>query len=151
PRATNGIRCRRSDPRGSVVSQRRPAALAASLTFLAFGALFAGSSSAHSVVVPRNHTLPRLSGSAVEGHTLRALRGRWSGRPAHFGYSWQRCRRSGTSCRTVRRGSRASYKLTARDVGRRIRVVVRAWNASGSASAPSALSRTVTSVPPLPP
>ena len=113
------------------------------------------SSQATTVVVakapaaPVNSVLPAISGSAVEGQTLSASSGTWSGSPSSYAYQWQDCNTLGESCVAVGAGG-PSYKLGAGDVGKRQRVTVRATNAGGSAEATSAASGVVVAAPPPP-
>ncbi len=94
---------------------------------------------------PKNTALPSLSGSAVEGQTLSATKGTWTGSPTSYAYQWENCNSSGASCSNVSGATAASYKLLAEDVGLTMRVVVKASNAGGSTSASSAATATVTS------
>ena len=116
----------------------------------------AGSSSASSLATavvqdaasaPVNTVAPSISGSAVEGQTLTASPGSWSGSPApSFAYQWQRCDQSGQNCAPI--GAQIStYGALSADVGSTLEVSVTATNSSGSASAPSAATGLVTSAP----
>ncbi len=62
---------------------------------------------------PVNTALPTLSGSAVEGQTLSASTGIWSGSPISYAYQWQDCNASGEAARTsaVRRPRATSWPL----------------------------------------
>jgi subtilisin len=114
----------------------------------------AGSASATSnpteVVIsapPVNSAPPAISGTAREGGTLSASVGTWSGfwggtLPITYSYQWLRCDSSGESCSDISGATSSAYELTAADLGRRLRVLVGARDAHGSASAtsnPSAL------------
>jgi hypothetical protein len=87
---------------------------------------------------PANTVLPAISGSAVEGQTLIASSGSWSGSPTSYAYQWQHCDALGMSCLDVGRATASSYKLSAGDVGGTMSVTVTASNASGSSAANSA-------------
>jgi hypothetical protein len=109
------------------------------------------SSAAMAVVVPlppANMVLPSVSGSVVEGQTLGASTGTWTGSPTSYAYRWEDCNTAGGSCSNVSGAISSSYKLAAGDVGHTVRVVVTASNAGGSTPASSAA--TVTVVPPAP-
>jgi hypothetical protein len=93
------------------------------------------------VSTPSNTQAPTVFGSARSGEQLSASSGAWSGIPT-FTYSWQRCDRNGGSCAT-RSTTDAVLALTNADVGYTLRVVVKAQNAAGSASATSAQSAVV--------
>lgn len=84
---------------------------------------------------PASTSPPTISGSAVEGQTLLASAGTWSGTgPISFAEQWQRC---GSSCSNITGATGSKYRLVAADVGRRVRVVVNASNSVGSAQATS--------------
>ena len=91
---------------------------------------------------PRNLAAPRIAGLTLTGQTLTAYRGRWSGQPSRYRYAWQRCSKAGRSCRTAGHGAR--YRISGRDVGRRLRLVVTASNRAGSRSARSKVTPAVT-------
>jgi len=99
--------------------------------------LAAGSSLGSRLRAPQNRTAPQIAGAAVEGKTLSARRGTWTNRPRAFRYAWQSCNRAGRSCARVRGARRLRYRLAAKDVGHRLRVVVVASNRSGQGSARS--------------
>ncbi len=97
---------------------------------------------------PTNTVLPSMSGSAVEGQTLSASSGTWSGSPTSFAYQWEDCSTAGEACANIGGATSSSYKLASGDVGHTLRVVVTASNAGGSTNASSAATGTV--VPPAP-
>lgn len=92
---------------------------------------------------PASTGVPTVSGSALQGSTLSASTGRWSGTtPLQYTYAWLRCDQNGNHCGTISGATSSSYALTADDVAYRIRVSVTARNAAGAAvatSAPTAL------------
>ncbi|MGH3080169.1 MAG: PASTA domain-containing protein [Gaiellaceae bacterium] len=93
---------------------------------------------------PTNRSVPSISGTAVVGGTLAAAAGAWSGYPdPAYTYEWQECSPSGAICATISAGSNSTLGLTADEAGSRIRVVVIATNAAGSARAESALTPVV--------
>jgi hypothetical protein len=115
---------------------------------------FAGSSLAGKLRAPHNRALPKIVGSALTGKTLAARRGAWSNRPTAFHYAWQSCNRSGRSCVKVRAATRTRYRIGARAVGHRLRVVVTAFNRAGHRSArskPTAVVAAPRKPPPPPP
>jgi hypothetical protein len=95
------------------------------------------------VVAPRSTAEPRIAGVAVEGSTLSATAGSWSGTgPFAFAYQWRRCPQNGgaadaSNCAVIPDASKSTYTVRAADVGFRLRVRVRASNAAGSATATS--------------
>ena len=109
------------------VNRRRYAAPLA-LTLLA--ALFLAGVSAARPAAPKNTSAPKVKGTAMSGETLLAVKGKWSGSPTRYRYSWQRCNRSAKHCAFARKAHRrsagSSYVLTSADVGFRLRVVVTA-------------------------
>ena len=93
---------------------------------------------------PVNTSLPSSSGIAREGSTLAATRGGWSGPgPIGYAYSWLRCDSAGNNCATISGASSSSYRVSAADVGHRLRVVVNASNSAGAAAATSAATGVV--------
>jgi hypothetical protein len=103
------------------------------------GAVFGqpGSSRAAGAAVPKNKTLPTITGTPEAGQTLTAKRGTWSGSPTSFSYSWSRCDTTGNGCATIGATGKL-YNLTDTDVGHTLRVTVTARNASGAGKATSA-------------
>ncbi|MGA2455221.1 MAG: hypothetical protein ABSG93_17050 [Solirubrobacteraceae bacterium] len=97
---------------------------------------------------PTNTALPAVSGSAVEGQTLSASTGTWSGSPTSYGYQWEDCNSSGEACANVSGATSATYKLSASDVGHTLRVVVTATNAGGSTKATASATGTVVPLAP---
>ncbi len=86
------------------------------------------------VVVAR----PTVSGSTVEGGRLRATRGTWRGSgPLDYTYAWLRCNANGGSCTVVQGARGDTYDIRSADIGRRIRVEVRAAGPGGNGSARS--------------
>jgi hypothetical protein len=117
--------------------------------------LLAGSSSAGSAGAPHNRALPRVAGPALTGKTLSAGHGRWSHSPNRFRYAWLSCNRSGLRCRSLPGAKKSKYRIRARDVGHRLRVLVQAFNRAGHGQARSKATRAVTTTtngnPPPPP
>ncbi|MGH3084180.1 MAG: hypothetical protein ACRDNP_09005 [Gaiellaceae bacterium] len=116
-----------------------PVAAAAALT----AALLPGSGSAVALVPPNNTGEPSIVGQPVEGRTLTANRGTWSGTtPMSFAYRWLRCptdggAADGSNCAAIGGATGTTYTLRSADVGIRIRVRVTATNADGSDTAAS--------------
>ncbi|MCW2996085.1 MAG: hypothetical protein JWQ18_3580, partial [Conexibacter sp.] len=114
----------------------------------------AGSSTSSSVVTalvvgaaPTNSAVPVISGTAKEGQLLTASTGTWSGSaPISYATQWQSC---SPTCTNIAGATAATYRLTATDVGKTIKAVVTATNSTGSASATSAATASVTTGPPV--
>ncbi len=88
---------------------------------------------------PRNTSAPAISGTPQEGQTLTASPGAWSGtQPITFTYQWQRCDANGGTCVSISGATARTYTVVGTDVGRSVRVVVRARNSAGSRTASSA-------------
>ena len=123
----------------------RVALLLAVVVGVLLGAIFgqAGTGKAASSAVPKNKTLPTMSGTAVVGETLIAVRGTWSGTPRSFGFAWSRCNSAGSACLAIPGATAKIYTVTNADVGSTLRLTVTARNASGAASATSAATTVV--------
>jgi hypothetical protein len=103
---------------------------------------------------PENTAPPTISGTPVQGQTLTASTGTFSGtKPLGYAYQWRRCDRNGGSCSSISGATRNRYTLTAADVDTTLRVRVTATNSAGSASAssvPTAVIKKAPSPPPKP-
>ena len=87
-------------------------------------------------VAPQNTRAPSVSGSPAVGATLTADPGTWTGAPT-FAYIWLQCDAAGAGCTdTTARGR--TYGVRSDDLGRTIRVQVRASNPRGNSTATSA-------------
>jgi hypothetical protein len=87
---------------------------------------------------------PSPSGTPVEGQTLTASNGRWTGSPpTSYAYQWQRC--AGSSCSDISGATAKTLGLVSADVGKQIRYKLVATNSSGSGSIYSNLTATVAS------
>lgn len=86
---------------------------------------------------PVNATEPTISGTLVQGRTLTASSGSWTGQqPISYAYRWVRCGTDGglpdgSNCQQLNATS-STYVLGADDVGKRLRVRVTASNAVGT-------------------
>lgn len=103
---------------------------------------------------PSNTAPPTVSGSVSQGSTLTASPGTWSGtQPISYGYRWQRCDSSGSSCTDLPGATGSTYVVVSGDVGGALRVVVTATNGAGASSSPSAttavVSGDVSATPPV--
>ena len=83
---------------------------------------------------PVTSTPPTILGTATEGQTLTESHGSWSNGPTGYSYAWQRCNSVGNSCQAIAGATAQTYKITAADVGRTLRVQETASNVSGAGS-----------------
>ena len=94
---------------------------------------------------PTNTKEPSISGSPVQGQTLQADHGTWSGAaPITYKYQWLRCDSVGSNCAQIAGETASDRQLDAGDVGHRLRVRVTATNSTGSGSAQSNATNVVT-------
>ncbi len=100
---------------------------------------------------PTNTMRPAITGTEVEGDTLTASEGSWTGSPTSYADQWQDCNTSGEACANITDATSSSYKLASSDVGHTVRALVIATNAGGSGEADSALTTTVLEDSPPPP
>ncbi|HWY91111.1 MAG TPA: carboxypeptidase regulatory-like domain-containing protein [Solirubrobacteraceae bacterium] len=114
----------------------------------------AGAFSTQTVVVvaaaPVSTSPPTISGTPLQGETLKESHGTWTNSPTSYDVQWQRCDSAGENCATVTGSSEdTEYLLTAEDLGHTIRAVETASNTGGpgnpTRSAPTA--RVVAAVP----
>ncbi len=98
---------------------------------------------------PVNTSAPVISGTARDGQTLSASTGVWSGYPApSYAYQWQSCNSTGGGCTNISGATGSTYVLGHGDVGTTLRVVVKATNSAGSASATSEATAVVAALAP---
>jgi polysaccharide biosynthesis protein PslG len=101
---------------------------------------------------PSASSLPTITGTAVEGQTLTASPGDWTGSALDFSIQWNRCSSTGASCAPVSGAVGTSYRLGADDVGSTLRISVAAVNKRGTATATSPATAVVAAAPaPAPP
>lgn len=93
--------------------------------------------------VPANTSAPTITGLAKVGRTLTGGEGTWSGKPTGYTYAWQRCDADVASCATISKATGKTYIVVQAVLGYRLRLVVTARNAKGSASANSAITAIV--------
>ena len=103
------------------------------------------------LIAPVDTSSPTVSGSAVEGQTLSASSGSWTGSPTSYAYIWEDCNSAGEACSSIAGATGASYKLASTDVGDRLRVVVTASNGAGEGLPASSAATVLVTAPPPPP
>jgi hypothetical protein len=92
---------------------------------------------------------PVISGIALEGQTLSASSGAWTGSPSSYSYQWYRCDVAIASCGGIAGAGAPVYSVAAADIGYRLTVRVIASNATGdSDEGSSAPTATVAGLPP---
>src|SRR5205814_1477123 len=97
---------------------------------------------------PVNTSPPTITGSPVEGQTLTASPGSWTGNPAPtFTYQWQRCDTQGANCANITGATSTTYTLATADVGSTLVVQATASNPSGNATAASAPTSVIAAAP----
>ena len=96
---------------------------------------------------PSQIQAPTISGTSFEGEQLTANPGQWGNGPVAIFYRWIRCEADGTGCTQVATGS--TYLLGTADVGKRMKLQVRAINRGGLAEPVTALTDVVQGSPPV--
>jgi subtilisin family serine protease len=93
---------------------------------------------------PVNVTRPRIRGGPPQsGQPVRAGNGQWAGDPTSFAYQWRICNKYGKRCSSIGGATAETYVVRRADVGRRLRLVVRAANGNGVSRAVSKPTRIV--------
>jgi len=95
---------------------------------------------------PKNTAPPTISGTPKVAQTMTADPGSWSGNPTSFAYQWQRCDADVAACSNLAGATSKTYLVPLADLGYRLRVVVTAHNAKGTATATSAITTVVVPV-----
>jgi sugar lactone lactonase YvrE len=89
---------------------------------------------------PHNTEPPTISGIAESGQHLSASPGAWSESP-DYAYQWESCNSTGGNCSAISGATTSTYALAVSDVGKTVRVSVRASDPGGT-SAPVTSSTT---------
>jgi hypothetical protein len=98
---------------------------------------------------PANATPPTVGGEAIAGEAVRANTGSWSGTPPFsYTYQWQSCNAGGAECAAIEGATSRSYTLASSEVDRRVRVLVTASNAAGTATEHSPATPVSPAAPP---
>jgi hypothetical protein len=97
--------------------------------------------------VPADVSRPSILGTAQQGDKLRAHHGKFLN-ASSYRYAWERCDAHARHCRPIGGASKASYRLTTRDVGHRLRVAVAGHNATATTAAVSSAATAVVVPPP---
>ena len=97
---------------------------------------------------PTNTTPPTISGTTVQGQTLTATNGTWSGNPTSYTHQWRRCNTSGTACTDITTATTPTYTLQAADTGSTLRIRVTATNTAGPSTPTDSTQTTIVTAPP---
>jgi hypothetical protein len=134
------------------MSRRITAALAAAaVTLILASGGASGRSTAPGQQLPKNQTLPSVSGTALVPNTLTAGTGTWQGKGLKFAYQWLRCDSAGASCSAITGATGSAETLSTADAARTLRVIVTASNQNGSTAATSAQTTVVAQASSPPP
>ncbi len=100
-------------------------------------------------LLPVNTLLPSVTGTLLEGKSLTANSGSWTGTaPISYSYQWQLCEQ-GKSCDNISEATASALSLIAPYVGDTVDVVVKASNVAGSTTATSAVTQTILGIAPV--
>lgn len=72
----------------------------------------------------------------IEGQNLPTDHGTWTHSPTSYTYQWQRCDELAKNCQDIG-GATGAYTLTSSDIGKNLKLLVTACNATGCNTAPS--------------
>jgi hypothetical protein len=121
------------------------AGLVAALTLFAGSGLAVSGTAAQANYAPQNTAAPTVSGTPEVGQTLTASNGTFtSDTTPTYTYQWRGCDAQGNNCASITGATSQTYAVQSADVGKTLRVVVTATNASGASSATSAQTAVVT-------
>ena len=113
--------------------------------FAALSLIVAAGAEARSAATPSNASPPTIAGTAVQGETLSASAGSWTGTmPLSFALAWERCDAAGGSCAAIPGETGQNHVVDAADIGSTLRVRETATNIDGSESIESAPTAVVT-------
>ena len=99
---------------------------------------FSQPSSAISAAPPVSATPPAIAGSPVDGATLTADHGAFTGTTPTYAYQWQRCDTDGSNCADIAGANQAPTTSSPPTWAPPCSVVVTATNAAGTDTATSA-------------
>jgi len=97
----------------------------------------AGNEAAPGKAAPVASAAPTISGSVVQGQTLSATNGSWTGPTGSYALQWSRCNSGGGACAAVAGETSATHLLAVADLGSTMRVSVVSTNKNGSSVATS--------------
>jgi hypothetical protein len=101
-------------------------------------------------LLPVNNVLPSIAGTLLEGKSLTANSGTWSGTaPITYSYQWQLCGPLGEACKNVSEATASVLSLIAPYVSDTVDVVVKATNVAGSTTTTSPVSSPILGIAPV--
>ena len=83
---------------------------------------------------PSNSSPPTITGKPEVGQTLTDQPGTWTQHPTSYNYQWLQCNALGESCVAIQNATEQTYVPQITDVGHKLEVQERAFNASGWSS-----------------
>jgi hypothetical protein len=93
---------------------------------------------------PAKRQAPKIAGSAADGQLLAAGHGSWKGTPPEsFAYEWELCTKA-RICSAIPGATASTYRVLSSQIGEKLRVIVTATNAAGTASAISPVTKKIT-------
>ena len=98
--------------------------------------------------LPASSGVPKPTGTAIEGETLTAQTGTWTGKPLTYSYQWEKCGASKLGCHPIPGATNQTYQLPDVYVGQELKVKVTATNSNGSVSASSVETELVKGIVP---
>jgi hypothetical protein len=97
---------------------------------------------------PRNLRAPSLIGFEYKDASLQIDRGDWAGTaPLGYGYQWERCDSTGTTCFPVAGATSASYTPVGEDLGSRLRALVTVTNTAGTVALRTPITGVILDMP----
>jgi hypothetical protein len=100
-------------------------------------------------LLPVNEVLPSITGTLLEGKSLTAASGSWSGTaPISYSYQWRLCPPA-EACKNISEATASVLSLLAPYVGDSVEVVVKASNVAGSTTATSPVSSPISGIAPV--
>jgi hypothetical protein len=98
----------------------------------------------------RKRATPKIEGAPEDGQVLSVGGEEWKGTPPlSFAYQWEVCDRSGADCSVIVGATDSSYRVVSSQIGSRLRAIVTASNAGGSAVATSRATEKIAAGPPV--
>ena len=98
---------------------------------------------------PANQVPPGITGNPIDGSTLTATPGTWTGvAPISYSYQWRRCTTGGT-CNPIPGATANTYLPSTADLNANLGVSVTATNPGGNTTIDSTLTTPVAAAPPV--